>query len=70
MRTIKLTLAATLLLVGTAQSAHYHSWYKVNTTYGRDAYGVQVKICSWTCSVDYANPHYTQTQGVGFCPHP
>mgnify|MGYP005863716189 FL=1 len=70
MNYLKLTLAATLLLAGTAQSAHYHSWYKVNETYGRDQFGVQVIICSWKCTADYANPHFTQTQGVGFCPHP
>jgi hypothetical protein len=75
MRNRKLTVALVLICLATAgvaygQMQHYHSWQKLNQTFGQDAFGNRVVICTWKCISDYNNPHTTQTQGPGFCPHP
>lgn len=66
------TIVTILLLAvsGLASSSHYHAWAKMNETQGTDGYGNQVTICSWKCISDYQNPHFTQTQGSGYCPMP
>ena len=66
------TLIAILALAfaGTVSSSHYHSWSKQSEMVGTNAWGQPVKICTWKCSVDWRNPHTTQTQGSGFCPYP
>ena len=61
-----------VLLISAAAYGQFHShiWQKQNETRGQDAYGNTVVICSWKCSYDYNNHHFTQTQGMGYCPMP
>jgi len=66
---MKKLLIALLFFSGLA-FAHTHIWNKQNETYGQDAYGNSVVICSWKCSYQYNNQHFTQTQGFGYCPPP
>ena len=70
MKTRLLIAAIALAFAGTVSSSHYHSWSKENETVGTNAWGQQVKICTWKCSTDWQNPHYTQTQGAAYCPQP
>ena len=59
-----------LAFAGTVSSSHVHSWTKQSEMLGTNAYGQAVKICTWKCSVDWLNPHRTQTQGTSYCPYP
>jgi len=67
----RLTIVVMILLaLSSVAYAHYHAWSKQNEQQGVDAYGNQVTICSWKCVSDIQHPHFTQTQGSGFCPTP
>ena len=71
-RLVGISLAAICLTLSAAAYAqyHFHSWQKMNQTYGQNAYGGKVVICNWKCNSDYNNPHMTQTQGSSYCPMP
>ena len=67
----KLLLIVLMLFAGQVLAQyHVHLWTKQNETYGQDRWGNKVIVCSWKCTADYQNQHFTQTQGSSWCPRP